>query len=69
MSQKITFLGGVEEIGASSAYLYLNGTGIFLDAGLHPTKRDKDTFPHFEHIADKPSDLLILSHAHTDHIG
>ncbi len=65
----IKFLGGVGEVGASSVYLYLNGTGIILDAGLHPKKRDAETFPAFEEIADRPADYLLLTHAHTDHIG
>jgi cleavage and polyadenylation specificity factor subunit 3 len=69
MSAEIIFLGGVEEIGANSCYIYMNGTGIIFDAGLHPRKRNKDLFPKFEYIAEKPADLLVISHAHTDHIG
>ena len=69
MSTKIMFLGGANEIGANSCYLYLDGTGIIIDAGLHPRKRNKDSFPHFESINDDPTDVLLLTHAHTDHIG
>jgi cleavage and polyadenylation specificity factor subunit 3 len=69
MAINLTFLGGSEEIGASSSYLYLNGTGIFFDAGLHPKKRDKDTFPKIELTEGKPTDILAVTHAHTDHIG
>ncbi len=69
MAIELTFLGGSEEIGASSSYLYLNGTGIFIDAGLHPKKRDKDAFPKFEITSTKPTDILAVTHAHTDHIG
>lgn len=63
------FLGGVEEIGANSCYLYLDGTGIIIDAGLHPKIRDKNCFPVIDAIENHPVDYLILTHAHTDHIG
>jgi cleavage and polyadenylation specificity factor subunit 3 len=69
MAIELTFLGGSKEIGASSSYLYLNGTGIFFDAGLHPKKRDKDTFPLFELTEAMPTDILAVTHAHNDHIG
>lgn len=69
MNVELTFLGGVQEIGASSSYLYLNGTGIFFDAGLHPKKRNKDVFPKYEMTESKPTDVLAVTHAHTDHIG
>ncbi len=69
MSYYITFTGGTEEIGASSVYLYLDGTGIIIDAGLHPKYRDKRAFPLYDVIKDSPADLLLLTHAHTDHAG
>jgi len=69
MAQNIIFLGGSDEIGANSIYLYLDGTGLILDAGMHPKKRDNKIFPNYEIIQDKPVDTLIISHAHTDHLG
>lgn len=69
MQGRISFLGGTEEVGANSSYLYLDGTGIIIDSGLHPKKRDKDAFPHFGIIEDEPVDFLLLTHSHTDHIG
>lgn len=69
MVAELIFLGGVGELGANSVYLYIDGTGIIIDAGLHPRKRDKNAFPAYESIIGKPVDLLILTHAHTDHIG
>jgi Cft2 family RNA processing exonuclease len=63
------FLGGVEEVGASSSFVYADGTGLFIDAGLHPNKRDRNTFPHYEIIRDQPADVVVLTHSHTDHIG
>jgi len=69
MKYEIIFLGGTEEMGANSIYLYLNGTGIILDSGLHPKKRNYEAFPIYELLRDKQVDLLIISHAHTDHLG
>lgn len=66
---QLTILGGSEEIGANSCYLYFDGAGIIIDAGLHPKSRDEGAFPLFQEIADKPVDLLLITHAHTDHIG
>lgn len=68
-------LGGAEEIGANCTYIYSEGNGVLIDAGLHPQKRDKYAFPNIDSLLhnksynDLPIDALILSHAHTDHIG
>jgi Cft2 family RNA processing exonuclease len=69
MASELTFLGGVSDIGANSVYFYSDGTGILFDAGLHPVKKDREAFPYFELIKDFPTDLLLISHAHTDHSG
>ncbi len=66
---KSKYLGGVREVGANSTYININNTGIIIDAGLHPTKRDKDAFPKYELLENEPVDFLIITHAHTDHIG
>ena len=65
----LSLLGGADEIGANCCYLNLDGTGVIIDAGLHPRKRDADCFPAVESIGDLPADLVILTHAHTDHVG
>lgn len=62
-------LGGAMEIGANCTYLNIDGTGIFIDAGLHPRRRDQAAFPDMDAIQDMPADALILTHAHTDHLG
>lgn len=64
-----TVLGGAEEIGANCCYFHLAGVGLFIDAGLHPRKRDRSAFPNVEFIQEQPVDALLLTHAHTDHIG
>lgn len=68
---KINFsvLGGGGEIGANSYLLSINDTNIVLDAGLHPRKKGSQSFPDYESIKDKTIEHLIITHAHTDHIG
>ena len=65
----ITMLGGAEEIGANCCHIELDGTGILIDSGLHPRKRDVSAFPDIDLLPAKPSDILAVTHAHTDHIG
>lgn len=62
-------LGGAEEIGANCCYLELDGTGILIDAGLHPRDRTVRAFPDVDVLGDRPTDVLLITHAHTDHIG
>ncbi len=62
-------LGGTEEIGANSTFLNFGGTGIIIDAGLHPKNRSLHAFPAIHSIEDEPTDALLITHAHTDHIG
>jgi cleavage and polyadenylation specificity factor subunit 3 len=62
-------LGGAEEIGANCTYLSFGGTGIIIDAGLHPKERDLRAFPPLDSIKYQDIDALLITHAHTDHIG
>ena len=62
-------LGGAEEIGANCCYLELDGTGILIDAGLHPRNRTVSAFPNIDLLDNYPADVLAITHAHTDHIG
>ena len=62
-------LGGAEEIGANCCYLELDGTGVLIDAGLHPRDRSANAFPNIDLLEDYPADVLAITHAHTDHIG
>lgn len=62
-------LGGAEQIGANSTFLNFGGTGIIVDAGLHPKNRSVHAFPSIHSIEDEPTDALLITHAHTDHIG
>lgn len=71
MSSRIKFLplGGADEIGASSFYLNIAGTGILLDCGIHPRKNGIEALPKFEQLNELPLDYVFISHAHQDHIG
>ncbi|MBU3698806.1 MAG: MBL fold metallo-hydrolase [Candidatus Kapabacteria bacterium] len=69
MNAELIMLGGAEEIGANCCYLDLDGTGILIDAGLHPRDRSSRAFPDIDVLGDRPTDVLVVTHAHTDHIG
>ena len=62
-------LGGAGEIGANSYYLDLDGLGVILDCGMHPQKTGLDSLPKFYLLNDKPTDYVLISHAHQDHLN
>jgi Cft2 family RNA processing exonuclease len=62
-------LGGADEIGANCHYINLNGTGIILDGGMHPKKVGLESLPRFELLEEKPTDYVLISHAHQDHLN
>jgi len=68
---EITFkvLGGGNEIGANSYLLNINDSNIVLDCGQHPREKGALIFPDYEKIRNETIDHLIITHAHTDHIG
>lgn len=61
-------LGGGDEIGASSYLLQVDGVRLLIDAGIRPNGHH--TYPDFEHLrtGGRP-DVLLLTHAHADHVG
>jgi len=66
---KILPLGGAGEIGANCYYLNINNIGVILDCGMHPQKTGLDSLPKFNLIEDKPTDYVLISHAHQDHLN
>lgn len=71
----ITFLGGADEVGASSLLLEINGRRLLVDAGIRPTPKARwglagDQLPDLEQIARSGGlDAILVTHAHTDHTG
>ena len=65
-------LGKTEVIGASCHFLWIEGTGIVIDAGADPEEEGPDSLPRFEEIHahhDRYVDHALVTHAHHDHIG
>ena len=61
-------LGGTN-VGAS-CYLYeLDGTRLLIDCGVQPGFLGAESLPRLELLKDSPPDALIITHAHSDHIG
>jgi len=62
-------LGGAGEIGANCYYLNINGVGIILDCGMHPQKTGFDSLPKFDLLENRPTDYVLISHSHQDHLN
>ena len=62
-------LGGACEIGANCYYLNLDGLGVILDCGMHPQKTGLASLPKFDLLENRPTDYVLISHAHQDHMN
>lgn len=63
------FLGGAMEIGGSCIYIKIAGKRILFDSGIRQSA-SKDPIPDFRTIQEQGGlDVIIVSHAHMDHIG
>ncbi len=62
-------LGGAGEIGANCYYLYISGTGILIDCGIHPQKTGVQSLPDFDILKNRNVDYVLISHAHQDHLS
>ena len=67
---KLTFLGGANEVGASSTLINIDGCRILVDAGIRMGPGQDSPLPDFPDF-DKVGmpDAVLLTHAHTDHTG
>jgi metallo-beta-lactamase family protein len=67
---KISFLGAAQNVTGSKHLIESNGYRILLDCGLYQGKRSiADALNRQLPFEAKSIDVLILSHAHTDHCG
>ena len=67
---KMYFYGGANEVGASSTLIKIDGYRILVDAGIRmgPGQNSPSPdFPNFDKVG--VPDAVLLTHAHTDHIG
>ena len=73
---KITFLGGANEVGASSLLVETGGQRVLIDCGIRPSPKSHsglapDQLPNLSQIeqAGGKLDAVLVTHAHTDHTG
>ena len=67
---KIHFLGGANEVGASCSLLEVDGKKILVDAGIRMGSGASSPLPDLERLQELgPPDLILVTHAHADHIG
>ncbi|MEK6573500.1 MAG: MBL fold metallo-hydrolase, partial [Chloroflexota bacterium] len=66
----ITFHGAARTVTGSQHLIQVNGSKFLLDCGLFQGSR-KETYFRNQHFLYDPRtvDILLLSHAHTDHAG
>ncbi len=75
MSVRITFLGGLGEIGRNCAAIEIDGKIALIDVGLMFPEEDMLgidlVFPDWSWLVDRIKDvqLVVLTHGHEDHIG
>lgn len=72
---RLTFLGGADEVGASSTLIEISGKRILVDAGIRISPRtnrgiQNDQLPDLRPISEIGGpDYILVTHAHTDHTG
>ncbi|MFZ6027219.1 MAG: MBL fold metallo-hydrolase [Chloroflexota bacterium] len=72
---KITFLGGADEVGASSILVEIAGRRLLVDAGVRPSPKARwglagDQLPNLSQVDQAGGlDAILVTHAHTDHTG
>ncbi len=68
---RITFLGGVRQVGRSSFLLQTPNSKILLDCGIDVASQGSDKFPYMDipEFDLNQLDAIIISHAHLDHVG
>lgn len=71
----LTFLGGADEVGASSTLVQIGGKTLLIDAGIRISPKTRlgiqtDQLPDLSLITQAGGpDYILVTHAHTDHTG
>ena len=72
---KLTFLGGADEVGASSTLIEIADKKVLVDVGIRISPKtvkgiSGDQLPDLQQVTDAGGpDYIIVTHAHTDHTG
>lgn len=72
---RLTFLGGADEVGASSTLIEIAGKKLLVDAGIRIVAKNRrritdDQLPDLRLISEAGGpDYILVTHAHTDHTG
>lgn len=72
---QLTFLGGADEVGASSTLVKMGGRVLLVDAGIRISPKtsrgiEADQLPDLSLITEAGGpDAILVTHAHTDHTG
>lgn len=66
---QFTGLGGTNEVGASSYLFSFPEARVLVDAGLRPSQIGEAGLPMLEMLKTQPPDVIVLTHAHLDHVG
>jgi len=67
---KIHFIGGAHEVGGSCSVVEVGTRRILVDAGIKMGGAETDRLPNLARVNELGQlDAIIVTHAHTDHIG
>ena len=66
-SVEVTILGGGQEVGRAAYLVKVGEKRVLLDYGINFDENERPVFP--ELVAPRDLDLVIVSHAHLDHVG
>jgi uncharacterized protein len=73
---RITFLGGADEVGASSILVETAGRRVLVDCGIRPSPKahaglEADQLPDLSQLESGSGklDAVLVTHSHTDHTG
>ncbi len=73
MSVRVTFLGGLGEIGRNCAALEIDGKIALIDCGLMFPEEDMLgvdlVLPDWSWLTDRDVECVVLTHGHEDHVG